>query len=394
MSQLGQRADWACELRVSKLGEKPTHWQYQGLDRRQADYVNSLNAQFDSARTVYVWHDFDGTITWMAAMWGNQAPGVANLGRRTRAAAEAAGVPFEIILVDDGSRDQTWALIAAAAAADKRIRGLRLRRNHGHQLALTAGLHAALGDRVLAIDADLQDPPELLTPMLALMEAEDADVVYGQHRRRPGEGVFKRFTAWAFYRIIDHLSDTPIPRDTGDFRLMRREVVDVLRAMPEHNRFIRGMVAWIGGRQIPYLYDRDARFAGETKYSLRGMIRFAGDALTGFSRQPLALATHAGVLAGLFSLALGVFSVVGWTMGLSVPGWTSLMSAIGFLSAVQLLFLGVLGQYVGRLYEQEQGRPLYLLGMSAGAKACSALRRRHCPAARRSPHERRAAVQR
>jgi glycosyltransferase involved in cell wall biosynthesis len=286
--------------------------------------------------------------------------------RRMRAACDATGLTYEIVLVDDGSRDRTWTLMAAAALQDPRIRGLRLRRNHGHQLALSAGLAACRGDRVLAIDADLQDPPELLSDMLVKMEEEAADVVYGQRRRREGETAFKLFTAWAFYRLVDRLSDVSIPRDTGDFRLMRREVVEVLTAMPEHHRFIRGMVAWIGGRQVPILYDRDPRFAGESKYPLRRMIRFATDALTGFSRRPLALATHAGMVAGLCSLALGLWSLVGWILGLTLPGWTSLMAAFGLLTAMQLLFLGVLGEYVGRLYEQSQGRPLYLLGMTAG----------------------------
>lgn len=286
--------------------------------------------------------------------------------RRTRAACEATGLDWEIVVVDDGSRDRTWSLISAAAAEDTRIRGLRLRRNHGHQLALTAGLHTALGERVLAIDADLQDPPELIPEMLRLMEADGADVVYGQRQRRAGETVVKRLTAHVFYRLIRALSDVDIPPDSGDFRLMRREVVDILRQMPERHRFIRGMVAWIGGRQIPLSYDRDPRFAGETKYPFRRMLRFALDAMTGFSRRPLALATHFGLLASVLSFGLTLWSVIGWAIGITVPGWASLMAAFGFFTALQLFVLGLLGEYIGRLYEASRERPLFLPGMTTG----------------------------
>ena len=280
--------------------------------------------------------------------------------RRTRAVCEDLGWRYEIVLVDDGSHDSTWSLITAAAAADPRILGLRLRRNHGHQLALSAGIAASAGAVGLLIDADLQDPPELLPMMVALMQAEGADVVYGQRRRRAGETLFKRASAAAFYRLIDWLSDVEIPRDAGDFRLITRPVADLLCAMPEHHRFIRGMVAWIGGLQVPLLYDRAARSAGTTKYPLRRMLRFAADAITGFSRRPLQIATGLGVLAAVLSLLLGLYSVLGWAWGANVPGWTSLMSAIGFLSALQFFLMGALGEYVGRLYEDSRGRPLFL----------------------------------
>src|SRR5581483_7721166 len=216
--------------------------------------------------------------------------------RRVRTVMERLGVHYEIVLVDDGSRDATWAVISAAAAEDPRILGIRLRRNHGHQIALSAALAATSGRWVLLIDADLQDPPELLPAMLELANSEGADVVYGQRRQRAGETLFKRTTASAFYRLIGWLSEIDIPRDTGDFRLISRQVADLLIAMPEHHRFLRGMVAWIGGRQVPMLYDRDARHAGQTKYPILKMLRFASDAITGFSRRPLQVATATGVL--------------------------------------------------------------------------------------------------
>lgn len=280
--------------------------------------------------------------------------------RRTREVCDRLGMRYEIILVDDGSRDSTWQVITDAAALDERILGIRLRRNHGHQLALSAGIAASSGALVMLIDADLQDPPELLPEMIELMQRTNADVVYGQRRRRSGETVFKRLTAAAFYWLLDHLSDTPIPRDTGDFRLITRRVADLLGRMPERHRFLRGMVAWIGGRQVPLLYDREPRYAGTTKYPLRRMLRFASDALTGFSRRPLQLATATGVTAALMSLGLGLYSLIGWVIGETTPGWTSLMAAIGLLSALQFLMLGVLGEYLGRLYEASLGRPLFL----------------------------------
>jgi len=286
--------------------------------------------------------------------------------RRVQAVCEQVDRRYEIVLVDDGSRDRSWSIIEAAATADPRIVGIRLRRNHGHQVALSAGIAASAGALVLLIDADLQDPPELLPAMIELMQAEAADVVYGQRRRRAGETLFKRASASLFYRMIGWLSDVEIPRDTGDFRLISRFVADLIRDMPEHHRFIRGMIAWTGGRQVPFLYDRMERQAGTTKYPFWRMLRFAADAVTGFSRRPLQVATGLGVAATLSSFLLGVYSVVGWLLGANIPGWTSLMSVIGFFSALQFFMLGVLGEYVGRLYEESRGRPLFLQSARVG----------------------------
>jgi polyisoprenyl-phosphate glycosyltransferase len=292
--------------------------------------------------------------------------------RRMRAVCDNLELPYEIVLVDDGSRDATWPIIAAATSSDARILGIRLRRNHGHQLALSAGLAACTGQLILLIDTDLQDPPELLPAMMALMREEATDVVYGQRRHRDGETLFKRFSAAAFYRFIRWMSDVDIPRDTGDFRLINRRVADLLSAMPEHHRFLRGMVAWLGGRQVPILYDRDARHAGQTKYPLRRMLRFASDAITGFSRRPLQVATATGAVAALFSLCFGTYSLGGWIIGETVPGWTSLTAALGFLSALQFFMLGIIGEYLGRLYEESRGRPLFLEAERVGSGLAAA----------------------
>ena len=280
--------------------------------------------------------------------------------RRTGAVLDAATGTSELVLVDDGSRDGTWALMADAAAADSRIVAVRLMRNHGHQLALTAGLTVCRGTRVLIIDADLQDPPELLPDMMALMD-QGADVVYGQRRHREGESLFKRATAAAFYRVIDRLTDVEIPNDTGDFRLVTRRVLDLLLAMPERHRFIRGMVAWIGGKQVPLVYDRKARAAGETKYPLARMVRFAVDAITAFSVVPLMASMTIGWVMAAMGFAFFVYSIVGWWLDYNVPGWTSLMAAMGLLGGMQFLMLGIIGAYLGRLYDQSKGRPLFMI---------------------------------
>jgi dolichol-phosphate mannosyltransferase len=280
--------------------------------------------------------------------------------RRVGAVLDAAGGTAEIVLVDDGSRDRTWEVMKAAAAADPRVVAVHLMRNHGHQLALTAGLSVCRGERVLIIDADLQDPPELLPDMMALMD-QGADVVYGQRRQRDGESLFKRATAAGFYRLINRLTDVDIPADAGDFRLVTRRVLDLLLAMPERHRFIRGMVAWIGGRQVPLLYDRHARVAGESKYPLSKMIRFAADAITAFSVVPLMASMTIGWVMAMVGFGFFVYSIVGWLLHENLPGWTSIMAALGLLGGMQFLMLGIIGAYLGRLYDQSKGRPLFMI---------------------------------
>jgi polyisoprenyl-phosphate glycosyltransferase len=281
--------------------------------------------------------------------------------RRASAAARSIlANDYELILVDDGSRDETWPIIEELAAGDSRVLGVRLFRNHGHQAAASAGLAVTRGARVMLIDTDLQDPPELLGEMMRLMDG-GADVVYGQRRSRAAETMFKRASAKAFYRLLSRLTAVEIPRDTGDFRLMTRRVVDALCAMPERQRFIRGMVAWVGGRQVPLLYDREPRFAGVSKYPLSKMIRFALDAITSFSAVPLRLASYAGLAAAALAMVLLLFTLWQWASGHTVTGWSSIMTAIVMFGALQLIFLGVLGEYIGRLFQEVKGRPLFLI---------------------------------
>jgi dolichol-phosphate mannosyltransferase len=293
----------------------------------------------------------------------NEEEVLPELHRRLSAVCRDTGQSYEILLVNDGSRDKTWPMMAELSRNDPTVVAVNLSRNHGHQLALTAGLSICRGDRVLIIDADLQDPPELLTQMLERMDA-GADVVYGQRRHREGETALKLATASLFYRLIGALTDVPIPRDTGDFRLMSRRALNVLMSMPERHRFIRGMVTWIGFKQEPLLYDRKARFAGTTKYPFRKMLKFAIDAITAFSVKPLAIASWVGVGSGLLSLLLLVYSFVswmGWAGGPAVTGWTSLMCVVTLLGSVQLIVLGIVGEYLGRMYEQMRGRPLFII---------------------------------
>ena len=280
--------------------------------------------------------------------------------RRVGAVLDAQGGRTEIVVVDDGSHDRTWEIMEKAAAEDPRVVAVRLMRNHGQQLALTAGLSLCTGERILIIDADLQDPPELLPDMMALMD-QGADVVYGQRRRREGESIYRRFSAGVFYRLISRMTDVDIPTETGDFRLITRRVLDTLIAMPERHRFVRGMVAWIGGKQVPLVYDRDPRGAGRSKYPFLKLLLIAVDAITAFSVVPLRLSLMLGwVMAGI-GFALAIYSSAGALLGQSVPGWSSLMAALCLLSGVQFFMLGVIGAYLGRLYDQSKGRPLFMI---------------------------------
>jgi dolichol-phosphate mannosyltransferase len=286
--------------------------------------------------------------------------------RLSNAAAEVVGDDYEVLFVNDGSRDSTWTTMQQMAADDPHVLAVNLSRNHGHQLALTAGLDLCRGDVILIIDADLQDPPELLAPMLECMRREQADVVYGVRRSRAGETPFKRATAHGFYRLLSHATDVAIPLDAGDFRLISRRALDALLAMPEQARFIRGMVAWIGFRQVPFSYDRDVRFAGETKYPFSKMFRFALDALTGFSSAPLKLASHAGLALSVLSVLLILYIAFAWATGQSIQGWTSLMLVVVILGAVQMFVLALMGEYIGRLYNEAKRRPLYIVQEIAG----------------------------
>ena len=279
---------------------------------------------------------------------------------RMVAACEGLGVTYEVLLVNDGSRDDTWGLIEALATDHPRIVGVNLARNHGHQLAVTAGLSLARGERVLIIDADLQDPPELIGDMMRLCD-EGADVVYGRRRARSQESRFKLASASLFYRLLSALSDVDIPRDVGDFRLMNRRTVERLNAMPEQDRFIRGMVAWLGGRQTEILYDRDPRAAGETGYTLAKMIQLASSALTSFSTVPLKVATMLAFLGVLLGFGIITYALIGFFLGKVNTGWTSLALMLVTFGIAQLGCLGIVGSYVGRIYKQVKGRPLFMI---------------------------------
>lgn len=290
----------------------------------------------------------------------NEEDCLEELHRRVSAAAATIG-SYEILLVNDGSRDATWDIMQRLAASDPQLTVVNLSRNHGHQLALTAGLDLCRGEYILVIDADLQDPPELVSAMLELMRKERADVVYGVRRSREGETAFKKTTAKLFYRLLSRVTDCEIPVDTGDFRLMSRRALAAFLAMPEQARFIRGMVAWVGLKQVPISYDRDDRHAGETKYPLGKMVRFALDALTSFSSAPLKLASHVGIALGIGSVGLIGYILAGWLTGETVEGWTSLMLVVVTLGAIQMFVLGLMGEYLGRMYQQQKARPLYIV---------------------------------
>ncbi|UWQ89497.1 glycosyltransferase family 2 protein [Rhodobacteraceae bacterium M382] len=267
----------------------------------------------------------------------------------------------EIIFVDDGSQDRTLDCLKHAAMRHPFIRILTFARNFGHQIAVTAGIDAASGDAVALIDADLQDPPEVLLEMITHWEA-GYDVVYGVRSTREGESAFKISTARWFYRILNRLSETPIPLDTGDFRLMDRKVVDVLCNMPERHRFVRGLVAWAGYRQLALPYDRKKRAAGTSKYPLRKMLRFAADGILSFSSKPLQIATNLGIFSASLALIGIIYALVlRISTNIWVEGWTALMIAVLFFGGVQLISLGIIGEYIGRIYEETKGRPLYIV---------------------------------
>ncbi len=274
----------------------------------------------------------------------------------------------EFIFVDDGSKDQTRQKLLQWQQQDQDIRILGFARNFGHQIAVTAGLDAACGDAVVLIDADLQDPPEVVSEMIQLWR-NGYHVIYGTRVDRPGESAFKLFTARCFYRTLNQLSDIAIPLDTGDFRLMDRRVVEVLKTMPERDRFVRGLVSWVGFKQVALPYRRDKRFAGESKYPLRKMIRFATDGILSFSTKPLQIAITLGMCTSFIAL-LGIINtlVVRLTTSHWVAGWAEIMTAVLFLGGVQLICIGILGEYIGRIYNEVKRRPLYVVQDKIGFK--------------------------
>ena len=295
----------------------------------------------------------------------NEEAIIPELDRRLRAFLDglpAVGRDWEIVFVNDGSGDRSLSMLKDLAAAEPRYKIVSFSRNFGHQLAITAGVDRAEGEAVVVMDADLQDPPEVVSAMIARWR-EGFDVVYGVRAKRHGETWFKRATAAIFYRLLRAmLGGISIPADVGDFRLMSRPVVLTLRALREQHRFVRGLVAWIGFKQTAVSYERPARFAGETKYPFRKMLRFAIDGITSFSVVPLRIATWLGVLAGLVAVGAAGWAFVEGTRGHVVPGWTTLMILVSFGTCAQLLMTGILGEYVGRIYEEVKRRPLYVVG--------------------------------
>jgi polyisoprenyl-phosphate glycosyltransferase len=301
----------------------------------------------------------------------NEEAVIRQLHRRvTQVCHSLVGNSYELIFVNDGSFDETWTILQDLACKDDRIVAVDLSRNHGHQLALSAGLSLARGERILVIDADLQDPPELLPQMMRLMDG-GADVVYGKRVERDGETWFKKVSASAFYRLLLRLADVEIPPDTGDFRLMSRPVVQTLLAMPEQQRFIRGMVAWIGFRQVPLEYTRDRRLAGNTKYSLGKMLSFAIDAITGFSIIPLRLSLYIASLFLFVAVLIAIYVIASWLYLRTVQGWTSLFLVMLIFASVQLFCLAIIGEYLGRVFIQTKQRPLFIIREIVSASSIS-----------------------
>jgi dolichol-phosphate mannosyltransferase len=277
---------------------------------------------------------------------------------RVREALES--LPWELIVVDDGSKDGTGAILAEIAASDPRVKVVTLARNFGHQPALSAGLEHADGDVVAMIDSDLQDPPELIVEMVERWRT-GADVVYAVRKQRAGETRFKLLSAHIFYRLLRRLTDIDLPADAGDFRLMDRRALDALLAMRERARFLRGMTVWVGYTQTAIEYERDARYAGETKYTLKRMLRFSLDAIVSFSSTPLQLATVFGFLVSALAFVLVPFVIVGRVLGLFVAGIPTTLVVILMLGGVQLICVGIIGEYLGRIYDEVKRRPLYVV---------------------------------
>ena len=289
------------------------------------------------------------------------------LQRRLREVMDQTGEPWELVLVNDGSRDRTAEIMRELHAADPRVKVVDFARNFGHQIAVTAGLDFALGDAVVIIDADLQDPPEVILAMIDCWK-EGYEVVYAVRTERKGETWFKEFTAKLFYRIIYRITDVDIPLDTGDFRLMDRKVVEAMKQMREKYRFIRGMTSWVGFRQTGVEYVREERYAGETHYPFRKMFKFALDAITSFSYAPLQMATYLGfIIAGFSAIAALLVVFARLFMG-ATPfyGQATTLVAVLFLGGVQLITLGIIGEYLGRIYDEVKGRPLYVVREALG----------------------------
>lgn len=282
--------------------------------------------------------------------------------RMTEVLSKISNYDYEIICINDGSRDKTLEKLDELAKKDSKLKVISFSRNFGHQCAVTAGLKYATGDCAVIIDADLQDPPELIPEMLQLWEKGN-DVIYGKRKKRKGESFFKVFTAKIYYQILNVLSNVEIPKDTGDFRIVDRKVIDVMNALPEHNKFLRGLWVWIGFKQIAFEYEREERYAGKTKYPLKKMFKLASDGIIGFSNKPLKLLGYIGLLSIIISFTLIVYSILSYILKWNnlTPGWASIMVAITFFAGVQLLSIWIMAEYVGRIYDESKARPQFII---------------------------------
>ena len=282
--------------------------------------------------------------------------------RMTEVLSSLNNYTYEIIFINDGSKDRTLEILENIAKTDKNVKVLSFSRNFGHQCAVTAGIKYVTGDCVLIIDADLQDPPELIPDMLKLWE-DGNEVIYAKRKTREGESKFKLFTAKMFYKTLNALSDVEIPKDTGDFRLVDRKVIDTINSMPEHNKFLRGLFSWVGYKQIPFEYERKERFAGKTKYPLKKMLKLASDGIISFSTKPLKLVGGLGIFTIIISIVLLIYSLISHTLKLNnlAPGWTSIMVAVTFFSGVQLLSIWIISEYIARIYDEVKQRPQYII---------------------------------
>ena len=269
---------------------------------------------------------------------------------------------YEIIFVNDGSKDKTLEILENIAKDDKKAKIISFSRNFGHQAAVTAGLKEVSGDAIVIIDADLQDPPELIPQMLELWE-QGNEVIYGKRKTRKGESAFKLLTAKMFYKTLNALSDVEIPKDTGDFRLVDRKVVDVINSLPEHNKFLRGLFSWVGFKQEAYEYERQERYAGKTKYPLKKMLKLASDGIISFSTKPLKLVGALGIVSIVISIVLLIYALISYIFKLNQlsAGWTSIIVAVTFFAGVQLLSLWIISEYIGRIYDESKGRPQYIV---------------------------------
>lgn len=268
----------------------------------------------------------------------------------------------EIIFVNDGSTDKTLEILEKIAEKDENVKIISFSRNFGHQAAVTAGLQYVTGDAIIIMDADLQDPPELIPDMLKLWE-DGNEVIYGKRKSREGENAFKLFTAKMFYKTLNALSDVEIPKDTGDFRLVDKKVVDTINSLPEHNKFLRGLFSWVGYKQIAFEYERKERFAGETKYPLKKMLKLASDGIISFSTKPLKLVGALGMLSIIISIIILIYALLSYIFNFNnlSAGWTSIIVAVTFFAGVQLLSIWIMSEYIGRIYDETKQRPQYII---------------------------------